>query len=130
MVRSIHILPVKLVRICVTGAHSVALTKPPVSLAPDLASLLRPETDIKVKHGVIGLLKHLAYTAPARSSLSEAGTIKRLVNSNIFQPNSDMAEMVQVNAIGVVKHLCGGNCEFAKRLSSIVLHGRTKRPPN
>jgi hypothetical protein len=80
--------------------------------------LLRPETDIKVKHGVIGLLKHLAYAAPARSALGEAGIIKRLVNSNVFQPTADMAEMVQVNAIGVIKHLCGGNGESAVWLSS------------
>jgi len=93
------------------GAHSVTLTSPPVSLAPDLATLLRPGTDIKVKHGAIGLLKHLAYAAPARSSLSDAGIIKRLVNSNIFQPTSDMVEMVQVNAIGVTKHLCSGNAK-------------------
>jgi len=79
--------------------------------------LLRPETDIKVKHGVIGLLKHLAYAAPARSALGEAGIVKRLVNSNVFQPTADMAEMVQVNAIGVIKHLCGGNGESAVWLS-------------
>jgi len=96
------------------GAHSVTLTNPPVSLAPELGSLLCPETDIKVKHGVIGLLKHLAYNPPARSSLSEAGIVKRLVNSNIFQPPSDIAEMVQINAIGVIKHLCNGNGESAK----------------
>jgi hypothetical protein len=73
--------------------------------------LLRPEIDIKVKHGVIGLLKHLAYAAPARLALSDAGVVKRLVDSNVFQPTADMAEMVQVNAIGVIKHLCGGNGE-------------------
>jgi len=78
---------------------------------------LRPETDIKVKHGVIGLLKHLAYAAPARSALGEAGIINRLVNSNVFQPTADMAEMVQVNAIGVIKHLCSGNGEPALWLS-------------
>jgi hypothetical protein len=116
MVRSIHRLSAKLVWVCFAGARSVTLTKPPVSLAPELASLLRPETDIKVKHGVIGLLKHLAYNPPARSSLSEAGIIKRLVNSNVFQPTSDIAEMVQINAIGVIKHLCNGNGESAKEV--------------
>jgi len=93
------------------GAHSVTLLSPPLSLAPDLASLLRPETDFKVKHGIIGLLKHLAYATPARSSLGEAGIIKRLVTSNIFQPTADVVEMVQVNAIGVIKHLCGGSAQ-------------------
>ncbi|KAI0293104.1 hypothetical protein BC826DRAFT_1016962 [Russula brevipes] len=93
------------------GTHSVTLISPPTSLALDLAVLLRPETDIKVKHGVIGLLKHLAYAAPARSSLGEAGIVTRLVSSNIFQPAADLAEMVQVNAIGVIKHLCAGNAK-------------------
>ena len=106
-------LPGKRIRVYIAGAHSVTLTKAPISLAPDLASLLRPETDIKVKHGVIGLLKHLAYAAPARAALGEAGTIKRLVNSNVFQPAADQAEMVQVNAIGVIKHLCSDNGEPA-----------------
>ena len=63
---------------------------------------------------MVGLLKHLAYAVPARTALSEAGIIKRLVNSNVFQPTADMAEMVQVNAIGVIKHLCSGNGEPSK----------------
>ncbi|KAF8266452.1 hypothetical protein EI94DRAFT_1830630 [Lactarius quietus] len=88
------------------GTRSVTLTNPPISIAPDIAALLRPETDIKVKHGFMGLLKHLAYAAPARAPLSKAGIVQRLVASDIFQPNADMAELVQVNAIGVVKHLC------------------------
>lgn len=88
------------------AARSVTLTNPPINIAPDIAALLRPETDLKVKHGIIGLLKHLAYAAPARAPLSKAGIVERLVCSNIFQPSADTAEMVQVNAIGVVKHLC------------------------
>ncbi|KAI0256929.1 hypothetical protein BJV78DRAFT_1168039 [Lactifluus subvellereus] len=93
------------------GAQSVTLIGPPINLATDLAALLRPQTDIKVKHGIIGLLKHLAYAAPARASLGEAGIVKRLADSKIFQPAADMAEMVQVNAIGVTKHLCSGNAK-------------------
>ena|SRR5712672_1872438 len=117
MARSIRPLSGGTYQVCITGAHSVALLSPPLNLAPDLASLLRPETDLKVKHGVIGLLKHLAYATPARSSLGEAGIIKRLVASNIFQPTADVVEMVQVNAIGVIKHLCGSNGESAWTLS-------------
>ena len=98
---------------CVIAARSVTLTNPPVNIAPDIAVLLRPETDIKVKHGIIGLLKHLAYAAPARAPLSQAGIVERLVSSNIFQPSADTAEMVQVNAIGVVKHLCISDGEFS-----------------
>ncbi|KAI9459464.1 hypothetical protein BJY52DRAFT_1265847 [Lactarius psammicola] len=106
------------------GARSLTLTSPPISLAPDIAALLRPETDIKVKHGLIGLLKHLAYAPPARAPLSKAGIVERLVDSNIFQPSADIAEMVQVNAIGVVKHLCSGdakNC-YELTLPSTGLH--------
>ena len=98
-------------QICIIGTRSVTLTNPPISLAPDIAALLRPETDIKVKHGLIGLLKHLAYAAPARAPLSKAGIVERLFASDIFQPSADVAEMVQVNAIGVVKHLCIGDGE-------------------
>lgn len=35
--------------------HSLAMTKPPVSLAPDLAAILSPRLDIKVMHGLLGL---------------------------------------------------------------------------
>jgi hypothetical protein len=97
---------------CAIAARSVTLTNPPINIAPDIAALLRPETDLKVKHGIIGLLKHLAYAAPARAPLSKAGIVERLVCSNIFQPSADTAEMVQVNAIGVVKHLCISDGEF------------------
>jgi len=101
----------EVVQMCVVGARSLTLTSPPISLAPDVAALLRPETDIKVKHGLIGLLKHLAYASPARGPLSEAGIVERPVASDIFRPSADAAEMVQVNAIGVVKHLCSGEGE-------------------
>ncbi|KAI0273370.1 hypothetical protein BC834DRAFT_853485 [Gloeopeniophorella convolvens] len=99
-------------------AHSVTVLNPPASLGPDLAALLRPEADIKVKHGVIGLLRHLAYAAPARAPLGEAGIVERLVASNIFQSSSDPVEMVQVNAIGIAKHLSNGN---AKNCYGLVL---------
>lgn len=96
--------------------------KPSITLAPDLTSMLRRKPDIKFKRGVIGLLEHLAY--PARSALSEAGIVKRLVNSNVFRPIADMTEMVQVNI--VIRHLCGGNGEPA---SGLFVHaGRAERP--
>ena len=102
---------------CDRGMRSVTLTNPPISLPPDIAALLWPETDIKVKHGPIGLLKYLACAAPARTPLSQVGIVEQLVASNIFQPSADTAEMVQVNAIGVMKHLCigdGKSCHSCK----------------
>ena len=59
-------------------------SRPLISVAPDLASPLCPETDIKVKNGVIGLLKHLAYVAPAHSALSEAGINAASSNNQIL----------------------------------------------
>ena len=85
--------------------------KPPISLAPDLAALLEPETDIKVKHGVIGLLKHLAQSQGCRAALGEAGIIQRLGSSQIWSDRADMVEIVQVAAIGVAKHMCSGDSE-------------------
>ena len=64
---------------------------------------------MKVKHGVIGLLKHIVFTAPARSSLSWAGIVKRLVKSNIIQPTSDMAEMVGSTPPELQNTLCSSN---------------------
>ena len=87
----------------------MAIIKPPIALVPSLMSILEPGADIKVKHGVTGLLRHLAYHTPARAPLGEAGTIERLVASNIFKDTSDIADIVQLSAIGIVKNLCNGN---------------------
>lgn len=98
---------------------SSALLSPPHSLAPLISSppLLSPSTDIKVKHGVIGLLKHLAQSSTNNPSscaaLGGSGVIQRLVVSGIWDERGDaMTEVVQVGAIGVVKHLCHGSGWF------------------
>lgn len=102
---------------------SVALLSPPYCLAPILASksLLYPSTDLKVKHGVLGLLKHLAQAPPrARSvhhALGEAGIIQSIVDSSIWDERIDtMAEIVQLGAIGVVKHMCSADVEHTLSL--------------
>jgi hypothetical protein len=87
-------------------------------------SLLSPGTDIKVKHGAIGLLKHLAQSSvnsPVnRAFLGESGVIQRLVASGIWDKRGDpMAEVVQMGAIGVVKHLCNGSGKSTFFLSSL-----------
>jgi hypothetical protein len=101
-----------------TETNSTALLSPPLSLAPLLSSdsLLSPATDIKVQHGVVGLLKHLAQSSANSSTnrafLSESGVVPRLVASGVWDQRGDaMAEVVQMGAIGVVKHLCNGNGE-------------------
>lgn len=90
------------------AAHSVTLLASPVSLAPALLPLLAPSVDIKVKHGCIGLLKHLAQSPPNKAILGDAGFIEALGQSGIWNKEGDMAEVVQISAIGAVKHLSYG----------------------
>ncbi|EMD38507.1 hypothetical protein CERSUDRAFT_113687 [Gelatoporia subvermispora B] len=97
-------------------AHSTAIVKPPISLAPELTTILAPETDIKVKHGVVALLKHLAQSAGNRASLGEAGIIQYLAASGVWGETADIAEIVQVSAIGIAKHMCNGNADNAYAL--------------
>jgi hypothetical protein len=92
------------------------LLSPPYSLAPALASLnfLSPSTDLKLKHGILGLLKHLAQfskLSPAiPKSLGEVNIIQRISSSGIWDEKTDaIANIIQLNAIGVAKHLCNGN---------------------
>lgn len=101
------------------------LLSPPHSLATTLSSshLLSPSTDIKLKHGVVGLLKHLAQSsvkAPsAHVALNEARVIQRLAGSGVWDEKVDaMADVVQLGAIGVVKHMCGTSGEFAVSIYS------------
>ncbi len=64
-----------------------------------------------MKHGVIGLLKHLAQSQGCRAALGEADIIQRLATSQIWSEKADMVEIVQVAAIGVAKHMCNGDSE-------------------
>ncbi|KAJ7709953.1 hypothetical protein B0H17DRAFT_1324761 [Mycena rosella] len=98
--------------------NSTVLLSPPHSLAPFLTSphLLSASTDIKVKHGVIGLLKHLAQScaqsAVIHDALVAAGVVKAVSRSGVWDEKTDeMAEIVQVSAIGIVKYMCNANVE-------------------
>ena len=84
------------------------MVDPPIALAPDLASLLVPEADVQVKHGVVGLLKNLSQVKENRAILGQAGIIQKLASCGLFSDKADMLEMVQVYAIGIAKHLCNG----------------------
>ncbi|KAG6897469.1 hypothetical protein C0992_001244 [Termitomyces sp. T32_za158] len=102
---------------------SATLVSPPYSLVPILTSkhLLSPLTDIKVKHGVLGLLKHLAQTAPSstviHNALREAEIVRKIVESGVWDEKGDvMADVVQLSAIGVVKHMAGANVEHVYAL--------------
>jgi len=98
--------------------HATLLLSPPHNIAQLLSSesLLSPATDVKLKHGVIGLLKHLSQTSAQsvlnRTALSNAGIIERIAASGVWDDRGDvMADIVQVNAIGVVKHLCSNSID-------------------
>ncbi|KAJ7740657.1 hypothetical protein DFH07DRAFT_838644 [Mycena maculata] len=98
--------------------NSTVLLSPPHSLAPFLTNphLLSPSTDIKVKHGVIGLLKHLAQScaqsAVIHDALLKAEVVRRVSRSGVWDVKTDeMADIVQVSAIGIVKYMCNANVE-------------------
>jgi len=83
---------------------------------------LSPSTDIKLKHGVLGLLKHLAQYSkinPAISTaLGEVNVLQKISASGIWDEKSDaMANVIQLSAIGVAKHLCNGSRTYLICLS-------------
>jgi len=101
-------------------SHSTILLSQPHDIARLLSSdaLLAPSTDIKLKHGVIGLLKHLAQSSSQmpsnRAALSTAGVIHLILKSGVWDDRTDfMLEIVQVNAIGAIKHLCNNSVDNA-----------------
>ncbi|KAF5357793.1 hypothetical protein D9756_001613 [Leucocoprinus leucothites] len=106
------------------SSSATALLVSPYSLAPVLASplFLSPDTDLKVKHAVLGFLKNLAQSASLSPVISKAlgdsGVVRQLRESGIWDERSDrMADVVQLNAIGVVKHLCSVDVEHTFALT-------------
>lgn len=97
-------------------AYCEALLGEPYNLASSLVKLLEPDADIKVKHAVTGLLKNLAQAANNRKALGESGILEKLALSKVWDQSCDMAETVQVSAIGVAKHLCNGDVSNTLRL--------------
>jgi hypothetical protein len=89
--------------------HCIALVAPPSSVVPDLVPFINPTADMKVKHGVLGLLKHLAQPTPNKTVLGDAGILEALTMSGVWDSESDRAEAVQASAIGIAKHLCLSN---------------------
>lgn len=67
-----------------------------------------------MKHGVIGLLKHLAQScaqsAVIHDALQSAEVVKHVSRSGVWDEKTDeMADIVQVSAIGIVKYMCNAN---------------------
>ena len=89
--------------------NSIALVEPPISVAPILRSHLNSGADLKVKHAVIGLLKHLSQTPANRAVLGDVGVLDGLRECEILETRSDFSEIVQMPAINLAKHLCTNN---------------------
>ncbi|KAF8590562.1 hypothetical protein K439DRAFT_1403733 [Ramaria rubella] len=98
-------------------SHCIALVHSPFSLVTELGLLLGAEVDIKLKHGALGLLKHLSQSPSNRRLLGEARILEKLTKSEIWSDRSDMAETVQLSAIGTAKHLCNENFGNAMQLA-------------
>ena len=101
-------------------AYCVALVQPPFSLVTELASLLDARVDIKLKHGTLGLLKHLSQSPTNRATLGEIGILNKLAKSEIWFERYDMAELVQLSAIGTAKHLCTASCTFPEIICGVM----------
>jgi len=114
-----------------TEKQASVLLSEPHSLATILSSqyLLSPETDIKVKHGVLGLLKHLAQACTKSLTLYEhlnrAGVVQAVCRCGIWDEKADaMSDIVQVGAIGIVKHMCNTH---SKSASLVLLWSSTEQ---
>jgi hypothetical protein len=91
--------------------------------------LLSPAADIKVKHGVIGLLKHLAQASTQSNTINialrSAGVVGRISESGIWDEKTDtMAEIVQLAAIGVVKHMCNADGNLIQLMPVMAINGQ------
>ncbi len=113
----------------------MALLSPPYSLGPVLVSnrLLNPSSDIKMKHGLIGLLKHIAQSKPGspaiNSILDEVNTLQRVAECQILEERPDpMTSIVQLSAIGLAKHLCSSSRTDMSSLHSRFTDFLSSRP--
>jgi hypothetical protein len=102
-------------------SYCEALIRDPFNLAPVLVELLKPDADIKVKHAVTGLLKNLAQSSANRKPLGQSGILEQLVHSKLWEDGCDMAETVQISAIGAAKHLCNGDGVYNAIRSCMLL---------
>lgn len=51
-------------------------------------------------------MKHISQSPQNRATLGSAGVLEALSKSKIWDESSDMAQIVQISAIAVAKHLC------------------------
>ncbi|KAF8654090.1 hypothetical protein AX16_003623 [Volvariella volvacea WC 439] len=95
-----------------------ALLSPPYSLASTLTSptFWSPNLDLKLRHGILGLLRNLAQASinsqKTLNFLRTVQVVQLIVASGIWDDKADfMLDVVQLNAIVVVKHILNGSVE-------------------
>jgi hypothetical protein len=79
-----------------------------------------------LKHGIIGLLKHLAQFSKLSpvipTSLAQVDIIGRIAASGVWDDRRDaMVDVIQLNAIGVAKHMCNASRMFYTSLCTLLL---------
>ncbi|KAF8319301.1 hypothetical protein DL93DRAFT_169004 [Clavulina sp. PMI_390] len=94
-------------------SRCLALVEPPISILPALGPLLDASTDLKLKHGVLGLLRNLAQGPSTREALGKAGIIPAILKSKVWSPDGDKADVVQISAVATMKNLVNGSIPFA-----------------
>ncbi|KDN47568.1 hypothetical protein K437DRAFT_94222 [Tilletiaria anomala UBC 951] len=92
----------------------------------DVGTLLAPvladeQVDVKVAHGLVGLLKNLAIPAQNKERIGSLGVIEAV--GRFLEPSKDMVQPLQFGTVGLLKHLCTGSIANAVRLANgPVLH--------
>lgn len=85
------------------------------NLAPFSSTLLRRgESDIKVSHGLVGLLKNLSIPAANKPVIGALGVIPAV--APFLRREKDMVQPLQFGTVGLLKHLCAGELDNALRL--------------
>ena len=88
-----------------TDSHCLALVNEH-QLAPLLASLLSPQNDIKVSHGLVSLLKNLSIPVPNKTVIGSLHVIPKV--TPLLAKDKDMVQPLQFATVGLLKHLCAG----------------------
>ncbi len=72
--------------------------------------------DVKVAHGLVGLLKNLAIPAQNKDVIGSLGAIE--CSGRFLDKSKDVVQPLQFGAVGLLKHLCSGSQANAARLAS------------
>lgn len=106
----------------ITEEHCTALVRPPFNLLPSLLPLLKPETDVKIQHALVGLLKNLSVPDSNKDLMADEGVMEGVsVGMGTLEDKRDVVGSVQGGAVGVVKNLCKGSRESFQSLDLSLL---------